>query len=161
MGKTLDKPHSQRARAILRLAAEDPPWTLRELANAAQVSHQYAAQVLRRYAPHARTRGAPPPAPPVVATCARCGYDFVQERRSTRYCSNKCAAQARAERQRAETESRGTAIGQRAYGARRASPATPWREIAAKVGARSGRSALLGAKFHAVRRGLPWPIRRK
>ena len=158
--KTLDEPSSRRARLILQLATEGPPRTLRELADAAGVSHQRVSQVLRRYAPHVRTRGNPPPAPPVIATCAWCGYGFEQERRSTKYCSITCAAWARAEKQRAGTEHRGDAIGQRAYAARRASPATPWREIAAKVGAANGHSAHLGAKFHAIRRGLPWPIRR-
>ena len=159
--KTLDEPRSHRARMILRLVGEGEPLrTLRELADAVGVSHQYVHLVLSRYAPHVRTRGGPPPAVATVATCAWCGYEFESERRTAKYCSNKCAARARAEKQRTETDARRDAIGQLAYAARRASPTTKWREIAAEVGATSARSALFGAKFHAQRRGLPWPIRR-
>ena len=158
--QTLDEPRSHRARTILRLAREDTPRTQQELAEAAGVSRQYVALVLRRYAPHVRTRGKQPPAPAAIATCAWCGYPFEQERPSTKYCSVKCAAWARVEIQRARADHRGDAIGQRAYAARRASPATPWREIAAEVGAASAHSAHLGAKHYAIRRALPWPIRK-
>ena len=161
VSKTLDEPRSHRARTILRLASESPSRTQQELADAAGVSRQFVAQVLRRYAPHVRTRGRPPPAFPVTVACAWCGYDFTREERRTRFCSTKCAARARTERQRAEADARGDAIGLRAYAARRASPAKPWREIAAEVGAATAHAAHQGAKHYAIRRGLPWPIRRK
>lgn len=159
--KTLDEPRSPRARLILRLAGESPPRSRRELAEAAGVSRQYVEQVLRRWAPHVRTRGRPPPASPVVVACGWCGFDFTRQERRARYCSVTCAARARTERQRAEADARGDAIGQRAYAARRASPGTPWRDIAAEVGAATAHAAHQGAKHYAIRRGLPWPVRRK
>ena len=83
---TLDEPRSYRARAILRLAAENPPRTVRELAEAAGVTRQYAHKVLARYAPQLRTRGV---APRVVtfAVCAWCGERFAKPKPTSAFCS--------------------------------------------------------------------------
>ena len=153
--KTLDEPRSHRARTILRLAGEDTPRTLQELAEAAGVTRQYAHSVLRRYAPHLSTRGVTPRS---VARCAWCGREFEPTQSRVTHCSRTCARRALSER--AFAEDRDTK-GRAAYEARAASPGTTWREIAGLVGVQDAHHAITAAKEYARRRSLPWPLARK
>ena len=152
--RTLDEPRSHRARTILRLASENRPHTLQELAEAVGVTRQYAHKVLVRYAPHLRTRGVTPR--PVVR-CAWCGHEFVRPQSRVSYCSRRCADRARAELMLA---SDAPTLGRRAYEAREASPGMTWREIAGVVGVRDAHHAITAAKGYARRRALPWPLSR-
>ena len=152
---TLDEPRSYRARTILRLARENTPRTLQELAEAAGVTRQYVHRVLRRYAPHLSTRGVTPRR---VVRCAWCGNEFEPTQSRVTHCSRTCARRALSER--AFADDRDTK-GRAAYEAREGSPGMTWREIAGLVGVRNAHHAITAAKGYATRRALPWPLGRK